>query len=79
MLKAELAALLKASTQAEMVGMTGMTAARTAASAPEAPGTNLPKVNYTGGGLPESTVLEAYRYSGVPRDQLPGAARAEAD
>jgi hypothetical protein len=76
MLKAELAALLKASTQAEMGGMA---AARTAAPAPEAPGTNLPKVNYTGGGLPESTVLEAYRYSGVPRDQLPGAARAEAD
>jgi spore germination cell wall hydrolase CwlJ-like protein len=76
MLKAELAALLKVSTQAELAGMA---AVRTAAPAPDAPGTNLPKVNYTGAGLPESTVLEAYRYSGVPRDQLPGAARAAAD
>lgn len=73
MLKAELAALLKVSTKAEMAGMS---AARAAAPAPEAPGSNLPKVNYTGGGLPESQVLEAYRYSGVPKDQLPGAARA---
>jgi spore germination cell wall hydrolase CwlJ-like protein len=79
MLKAELAALLKVSTQVEMASMTGMTAVRAAAPAPEAPGTNLPKVEYKSGGLPESTVLEAYRYSGVPRDQLPGAARAAAD
>ena len=70
MLKAELAALLKVSTQAEMAEMR----MRVAAPAPDAPGSNLPKVSYTGGGLPESQVLEAYRYSGVPKDELPGGA-----
>ncbi len=27
-------------------------------------------------GLPDSQVLEAYRYSGVPRDELPAEASA---
>jgi spore germination cell wall hydrolase CwlJ-like protein len=69
-LQAEMAALLKLSTQAETAGMA---VARGAAPIP-APDSNLPKVNYAGGGLPESQVLEAYRYSGVPRDELPAAA-----
>jgi len=67
---AEMAALLKLSTQAETAGMA---AARGTAPVP-APDSNFPKVNYAGGGLPESQVLEAYRYSGVPRDELPAAA-----
>ena len=37
---------------------------------------DLPQVVYRGSGLPESQVLEAYRYSGVPRDELPAAAAA---
>ncbi len=36
----------------------------------------LPKVVYQGSGLPDSQVLEAYRYSGVPRDELPDSATA---
>lgn len=36
----------------------------------------LPKVEYRDRGLPESTILEAYRYSGVPKDELPAAAAA---
>ena len=34
----------------------------------------LPKVVFKGPGLPESQVLEAYRYSGVPKDELPASA-----
>ena len=72
-LQAEMAALLKIASQGEMARM----AAKPAAPAPVEPqGSNLPKVSYSGVGLPESQVLEAYRYSGVPRDQLPGAARS---
>jgi spore germination cell wall hydrolase CwlJ-like protein len=34
----------------------------------------LPKVVFKGPGLPESQVLEAYRNSGVPKDELPASA-----
>jgi hypothetical protein len=33
----------------------------------------LPKVVYSGPGLPESKVRDAYLYSGVPKDELPAA------
>ena len=33
----------------------------------------LPKVVFKGPGLPDSQVLEAYRYSGVPKDELPAS------
>lgn len=36
----------------------------------------LPQVVYRGSGLPESQVLEAYRFSGIPRDELPAEAAA---
>ena len=36
----------------------------------------LPKMIYRGTGLPESQIVDAYRYSGVPKDQLPASATA---
>jgi hypothetical protein len=42
-----------------------------AAPEPPKPNDRLPKVADRDRGLPDSQVLEAYRYSGVPRDELP--------
>jgi spore germination cell wall hydrolase CwlJ-like protein len=71
LLQAELAAIQAASVVPHQVPLT--------VSAREVQGEDkLPKVVYQGGGLPESQVLEAYRYSGVPRDELPAAAVASA-
>jgi spore germination cell wall hydrolase CwlJ-like protein len=72
MLQAEMAALLKISTPAEIARMTIRPSVAPAAD----PGSNLPKVDYAGSGLPESRVLEAYRYSGMPKDELPAGAAA---
>jgi hypothetical protein len=64
-LQAELATLLKTGRQAERLAVPATVAD---------PGSQLPEVSYTGVGLPESQVREAYRYSGVPRDELPAGA-----
>ncbi len=42
------------------------------------PDDTLPKVVFKGSGLPDSQVLEAYRNSGVPKDELPASAAESA-
>jgi spore germination cell wall hydrolase CwlJ-like protein len=66
--------------QAELAAIRGAAATTVLSQTPAQPAPpsddKLPKVEYKGPGLPESQVLEAYRYSGVPRDELPAAATA---
>ena len=70
LLQAEIAGLIQASRQADAHRLA------VAATPIDPPGTKLPKVSYTQAGLPESQVLDAYRYSGMPRDELPASVAA---